>query len=40
VASLKTSSLPVGSLHITAVYGGSADDEPSTSPVLTEQVNP
>jgi len=38
IATLTTTSLPVGTLSITAVYGGSADFDPSTSPVLTEVI--
>jgi len=38
IATLTTTSLPVGTLNITAVYGGSSDFDPSTSPVLTEVV--
>lgn len=38
-ATYTTSSLPAGSLSITAVYGGDAKDAGSTSPVLTQTVN-
>ncbi len=38
IATLTTTSLPVGTLKITAVYGGSTDFDPSTSPVFTEVV--
>jgi hypothetical protein len=39
-AKFTTSTLTVGSHSITAVYGGSADFTGSTSPVLTQKVNP
>jgi hypothetical protein len=38
VASFTTTALPVGTLKITAVYKGSALDDPSTSAVLTQIV--
>jgi hypothetical protein len=39
VAVITTSKLPVGSLSITASYGGDAENLKSTSPVLTQVVN-
>ena len=39
-ASLARSTLPVGSHAITAVYGGSGNFNPSTSPTLKQVVNP
>ncbi|MHB2009210.1 MAG: beta strand repeat-containing protein, partial [Acidobacteriaceae bacterium] len=39
VATFTTSSLPAGSLNITAVYGGDANNLTSTSPTLWQQVN-
>jgi len=39
IATLTTTSLPLGTLKITAVYGGSTAFDPSTSPVLTEVVS-
>jgi hypothetical protein len=38
VASFTTTALPVGTLKITAIYKGSALDDPSTSAVLTQIV--
>src|SRR5262249_15919734 len=39
-ASLTTSALPAGSRSLTAVYGGSATFQGSTSPAVTPIVNP
>src|SRR5206468_4047610 len=39
-ASCATSSLSVGSHSITATYGGSSTFNPSTSPTITQTVNP
>jgi hypothetical protein len=39
-ATFTTSTLAVGSHSITAVYGGDANFTGSTSPVLTQKVNP
>jgi hypothetical protein len=39
-ATLTTSALAAGKHSITAVYGGDADFAGSTSPVLTQTVNP
>ena len=39
-AKYTTSTLAVGSHSITAVYGGDGNFNPSTSPVLTQKVNP
>jgi hypothetical protein len=38
-ATFSTSSLPVGTDSITAVYGGDTDFNGSTSAVLTQKVN-
>jgi hypothetical protein len=40
VATMTTSGLPVGSLSITATYNGDSENLKSTSPVLTQVVNP
>jgi hypothetical protein len=40
VAGYSTSSLPVGTTVITAVYNGTTDNVSSTSPSLTQRVNP
>lgn len=39
VATYKTTTLPVGTHALTATYGGDADDEASTSPVIYQVVN-
>jgi hypothetical protein len=38
VATLATSTLPVGTGSITADYGGSTNDQTSTSPVLSQVI--